>query len=56
MIEKELPTPSKCCRRCGRWFTPKEPDQEYGPVCARKIPNNHIDVRNRKGQVVAVIV
>ena len=25
------------CKRCGRGFTPKEPDQEYGPVCARKI-------------------
>lgn len=25
------------CKRCGRWFTPKSPDQEYGEKCMRKM-------------------
>jgi hypothetical protein len=25
------------CKRCGREFTPKTPDQEYGPTCARML-------------------
>lgn len=25
------------CKRCGRWFQPRYPDQLYGPTCARKL-------------------
>lgn len=44
------------CRRCNRVFTPKEPGQEYGPKCSKKLLDNHIEVKNEKGQTVAVII
>ncbi len=50
------------CKRCGRWFQPKSPDQEYGPVCARKMAGQAvmqdgiIEVRDKKGELTAVIV
>jgi len=50
------------CKRCGRWFQPKEPDQEYGPICSkkmagfRKLSDAIIEVRDRKGDITAVIV
>jgi len=44
------------CARCHRPFTPKKPDQRYGEKCARKAAMDHIEVKNTKGEVVAVIV
>jgi hypothetical protein len=53
-----VPSGKSKCKRCGRWFQPKNPDQEYGPTCEAKIRNKAtvIEVRNKKGELTAVIV
>ncbi len=50
------------CKRCGKWFQPKEAGQEYGPTCARKMAGSHtlpdgtIEIRDAKGRLGTVIV
>lgn len=51
------------CRRCGRWFTPRWPDQLLGPVCARKVGahsmpllDGTVEVYNARGVRMVVIV
>jgi NAD-dependent SIR2 family protein deacetylase len=44
------------CRRCHRQFKPKKEDDRFGPRCARKQMNDHIEIKNTKGELVAVIV
>lgn len=50
-----LQTKAKCAR-CGKEFIPKKDDQKYGPTCARIMSADHIEVKNTKGEVGAVIV
>lgn len=49
------------CLRCGRPL--KDPLADYGPVCGKRVAANArldghypVGVRNRKGEVVAVIL
>jgi hypothetical protein len=44
------------CARCKRPFTPRKNGDRYGSKCARIAAKDHIEVRNTKGEVVAVIV
>ena len=44
------------CARCKRFFKPKKEGDRYGPKCAVKQANDHIEVKNTDGEVVAVIV
>jgi hypothetical protein len=35
---------------------PKEDGQRFGPVCGKKNQLTHIEVLNKKGELVAVII
>lgn len=44
------------CARCHRPFTPKKEGDRYGSTCSRIAAKDHIEVKNTKGDIVAVIV
>jgi len=50
------------CKRCGRWFQPRYPDQQYGSTCARKMAGRHtlengtVEIYDARGVRTTVIV
>ncbi len=39
-----VPSGQSKCKRCGKWFQPTSPDQEYGPICAKMIEKQQPDL------------
>ncbi len=44
------------CKRCGKMFTPRSKDDQYGSTCAQKVRGSVIECRDEKGEVTAVII
>lgn len=56
IFAKQPPAGRPRCARCHRPFTPKKEGDRYGSHCARIAAKDHIEVKNEKGETVAVIV
>jgi hypothetical protein len=50
------PTGKPRCARCHKHFTPKKEGDRYGSSCSRIVAKDHIEVKNKKGEIVAVII